>query len=280
MAGNRKLSATKRARRGRAPISPKVTKLVVQRSGNRCAYPGCNAELSAPGTDVSEPVVLGVLAHICGERPGAARFDASLSEAGRNGYANLIYLCGRCHTLVDGQPEEYTVERLVRMKASHEESVSTRLERAVADVGFPELEVVARSVMRGSTQTAHESLHVIDPAAKMALNGLTQASEHLIKMGMSRSRVVATYVGRMADVDPDFVEQLRAGFIREYDAQVRAGVRGDLLFATLVDFATQGSRDIARTGAGVAVLSYLFESCDLFERQSPNDTAVTKPMPT
>jgi TPR repeat protein len=47
----------------------------------------------------------------------------------RNGYANLIVLCAEHHQLVDTQPEAWTVEKLLAMKAAHERLVDEHLGR-------------------------------------------------------------------------------------------------------------------------------------------------------
>ncbi len=57
------------------------TKLVLAfRSGDRCAFPGCDRALTVDGGQQSAPAVIGEAAHIAGERPGAARYDESMSD--------------------------------------------------------------------------------------------------------------------------------------------------------------------------------------------------------
>jgi hypothetical protein len=70
------------------------------------------------------------MAHICGEKSEASRYDASQSDKQRNDYANLILLCPNHHTLID-KPENlkrYSVEVLRKMKSEHEGYVQGRLE--------------------------------------------------------------------------------------------------------------------------------------------------------
>ncbi len=72
---------------------PYPTKLVLAfRSGNLCAFPGCSRRLTVDGGQKCAPAVIGEAAHIAGEKPGAARYDASMSEQQRNHSDNLIYL--------------------------------------------------------------------------------------------------------------------------------------------------------------------------------------------
>ena len=86
----------------------------------------------------------------------------------------------------------------------------------------------------------------------------------MIKTGLSRSKEVKNYL----DCHPDsqFGARLSAGFVAEYDAQRRSGVSGDALFLTLVDFAAGKSADDMRRVAGLVVLVYLFEACEVFEK--------------
>ena len=70
--------------------------LLAYRSGNRCALPDCEQQLS-PTSEGGIPSNVGVAAHIAGEHSGgvrghpSARYDPTMKEEERNGYHNLIY---------------------------------------------------------------------------------------------------------------------------------------------------------------------------------------------
>jgi hypothetical protein len=83
-------------------------------SGNRCAFPKCQAPMALDETLVGE------VGHIKGKQPGAARYDRAQTPAERHAYENLILLCAPHHTVIDDDEEAYTVERLRKMKAEHE----------------------------------------------------------------------------------------------------------------------------------------------------------------
>src|SRR6185312_13590459 len=84
-------------------------------SGNLCANPACATVLvNAKGTMIAD------VCHIKAERPGGARFDKALTTEQRRAPENLILLCNNCHTLVDSEPEKYTVEVLLRWKKTRE----------------------------------------------------------------------------------------------------------------------------------------------------------------
>lgn len=79
-------------------IPDKQKKLLLQRSGDRCAFSDCRKSLSANGTELDDAVILGEMAHIAGEKPGAtgknnasARYNATMTDEQRNHYDNLIY---------------------------------------------------------------------------------------------------------------------------------------------------------------------------------------------
>src|SRR4030042_949996 len=97
------------------------TKLLLAfRSGDRCAFPRCDRSLTINSVSGNDPAVIGVAAHIAGERSGTARYDPSMMDEERDHYNNLIYLCGDHHTQVDKQERDFPVDVLVKMKVDHE----------------------------------------------------------------------------------------------------------------------------------------------------------------
>lgn len=65
-------------------------------------------------------VHVGEIAHIEAEKPGGARYNSNQPDADRFGYENLILLCPNHHTLMDKDPDTYTVEVLRVIKVNHE----------------------------------------------------------------------------------------------------------------------------------------------------------------
>ncbi|MEE8389767.1 MAG: HNH endonuclease, partial [Anaerolineae bacterium] len=92
------------------------------RSGNICSFPGCDTEL-VPEKRANR--VIGEEAHIKGEKPTAPRYDPDQSPEERDSYENRILLCPTHHTEIDADPETWTVERLLEMKAKHEKQIIT-----------------------------------------------------------------------------------------------------------------------------------------------------------
>jgi hypothetical protein len=89
------------------------------RSGGKCAI--CKSDLFdvAAGYDT----IVGEVAHIIARSPGGPRREFLTESTRIDDYGNLILLCPRDHTIIDAQPGNWTVERLLDVKSKHEEWV-------------------------------------------------------------------------------------------------------------------------------------------------------------
>ena len=106
-------------------------RILFQRSGNRCAFPGCNNQLDFPATTQDGAGVLSEVCHIVSRAKHGPRFDDALPMEERDKHGNLILLCREHHTIVDRQPATYTAERLREIKAKHEQLLSEAIEKAI-----------------------------------------------------------------------------------------------------------------------------------------------------
>jgi len=243
------------------------TKLLLAfRSGDRCAFPGCSRQLTVNAPAGGDPVVLGEAAHIAGEQSTAARFDAAMNDAQRDHYHNLIYLCGDHHTQIDKQEAHFPVDALYRLKAEHEARVRDGLNAAFAQIGFPELQLATAWVNRYQPETDSGDLSLLAPDEKIRRNELTNGSRVTITMGLSVARLVGDFVQQEALIDSDYPERLKAGFMEEYFRLRRVGHRADELFDLMCEFSQRGLKGQSQRSAGLAVLVYLFEKCDVFEK--------------
>lgn len=111
-------------------ISDRDRKRLWGKSGNRCAH--CRRLLTHPGQAGGREAIVGVEAHVIGERPGAARYRP-LPASSRDAYENRILLCPTDHRLVDEQPEVWTVEKLIALKHEHERTMTFRTGDARGD---------------------------------------------------------------------------------------------------------------------------------------------------
>lgn len=246
----------------------KTKLLLAFRSGDRCAMPGCERSLTRESGS-GDPFSVGEAAHIAGEKSDAVRYDPSMTNAERDDYRNLIYLCADCHKVIDDKQHgaaDYPVESLQKMKLEHEQRVRNAVSDAFSEVGFPELEEATEWVFGLEPECSANEFTIVPPDDKIRRNELGSRSRHLVVMGLALAGEVRSYVETVAHTDPDFPNRLKAGFLEEYYRLRKKKLAGDDLFDLMCDFAQRGFSDVARKAAGLAVLVYLFESCDVFEK--------------
>ena len=251
------------------------TKIILAyRSGDRCALPDCGQQLS-PTSEGGIPSNVGVAAHIAGERSGgargyrSARYDPTMTEEERNGYHNLIYVCATCHSKIDAIPQgetDYPVECLLNIKAEHEEKVREAMTEAFAGIGFPELEEATQWIMQVNPQQSDNDFSMIPPEDKLIKNELGGGSRMIVTMGLSVSHEVQAFIESVEQIDHGFSERLKYGFLEEYYRLKREEHSGDDLFDLMCRFSQRGFTEETKRSAGKAVLVYLFERCEVFEK--------------
>ncbi len=244
----------------------KDIKLLWGLAAARCSFPSCRRSLVLERTSADPTTTIGEMAHIVAHSTaqGAPRSDPHFDDALRDSYDNLILLCDTHHTTVDKQPNTFTIVDLRTWKSDHEKWVSENLREQMTHITFVELEVVAKAILASGTPT-EGSYTVTPPKDKMDRNELKK-TRHLVTLGLANARVVEQFVSSFAATQPSFPDELKAGFVAEYNARFAAGLRGDSLFEALRDFSTAGSRDFQRQAAGLSVLVYLFEKCEVFQQ--------------
>jgi hypothetical protein len=254
-------------------IPSKQMKLLLKRSGNRCAFPECRELLSADATNFDDAVNLEEMAHIAGEKSGikgknnaSARYDPNMTDEQRNNYENLICLCRKHHRLIDEQENTYSVALLLQMKANHEAWVQQALSQAMTEVDFQESEEVTKHLLANFSNLPETQYTLTAPEEKMRRNGLTEQSKSYILHGMIKSREVREFIQTKTIIDINFAERLKAGFLAQYYSYTQQNYKGDELFEALCNFSSGNNYDFKRQAAGIAVLVYLFEDCEVFER--------------
>ena len=100
----------------RAHISEKTLKVLLTRSQNRCAFPGCQEEI----VDSTTGVVYGEVCHIEGVEAGAARHNPNLDKEAVNSEANLVLLCHKHHKDVHDGIIDILKRWLKEVKRRHE----------------------------------------------------------------------------------------------------------------------------------------------------------------
>jgi hypothetical protein len=185
----------------------------------------------------------------------------------RDSHRNLILLCPTHHAVVDKTPHSHNAETLKQWKSDHEDWVHTELAAAMPSVTFAELAVITDAMVNNPGPIS-DDFSITRPSEKMARNGLSVRVEGDLAMGLSRSSVVERFIQDFSTTDPQFGERLTQRFVAEYQSLHQEGVRGDDLFESLMQFAADSAprRNFRLQAAGLAVLSHLFEKCEIFDK--------------
>ena len=249
-------------------VTQKEMKKLCMKNGRYCAM--CHTELIVKNRENNSETIIAKIAHIKGENPGkgkktsSARYDPSMNDKERNSSENLLLICGNCHTKIDDQPVVYSTKKLQQIKDDYELWVSQRIKTEINGITFSELDIVTKFLSSGQAVSSN-SYTIIPPKDKIMKNGLSKKSEHLIMMGMTQVKQVTEFIDKCPDAD--FGDRLKVGFVNEYNKlKDKESLSGDDLFNSLLDFASGGAMDFKRKAAGLAVLVYLFEKCEVFEK--------------
>ena len=200
----------------------------------------------------------------------SARFDPSMSDEQRNSLANLLYVCRNCHERIDAHPHgerEYPVERLLAIKANHERAVAEAVDGGLAKVTFSELEEATRWVTQVPQATPGLDFSRVSIESKIQRNGLSPSSQNLIATHLAAAPQVRSFIQALSQDDPGFPNRLTSGFLQHYYTLRHRGISsGEDLFNSMCMFARRGFGDFKTQCAAQAVLVYLFETCEVFER--------------
>ncbi len=191
-----------------------------------------------------------------------------MSDEERRDHDNLIYLCPNHHTQIDKKPvpPAFSTAKLRRIKQKHEAKVRRGRDSAFAEVGFAELARAVKWVSWTSPATDKSGFTVIPPEQKIKKNDLSVRSRISIKMGLGAASDVRAFVESEARLNPSFPDRLRSGFLEEYHRLRREGAHGDRLFDLMCSFSQQGLINQADRSAALAILVYMFEACEVFEK--------------
>lgn len=130
------------------------------------------------------------------------------------------------------------------------------------NLGFEELRLVVESIARSTPEADVDILSV--PPGKLDANALSDDIRGYLRLGMGRSNRVGEFFRRYHD--PELGDAVAERFKTEYAALKTAGHHPDEIFQRLLVFAAGPERlPLPREAAIMAVLAYLFESCDIFE---------------
>jgi len=94
--------------------TPDTLRELFLKSGNRCAFPGCHANLMDQDGNF-----VGQLCHIEAAEMGGERFNEMMTNEERRALSNLMLMCYPHHRITN-DTQKYTVGALRRMKITHE----------------------------------------------------------------------------------------------------------------------------------------------------------------
>ena len=104
----------------RDSFSPNVVQSLYKRSGGRCCK--CGAATFGPHKyDQDKFRSVGEAAHIAAAARGGPRYDRRMSRKERCSAANGLWLCSKCHRIVDRNTKKYTTAVLMELKRRGEE---------------------------------------------------------------------------------------------------------------------------------------------------------------
>lgn len=248
-------------------------KIVIQRSGDCCAYPSCGIALSIDAQAAEDlHKAVGKVAHIRAASAGGPRYDASMTPTQRGSADNLIYLCGPHHDVIDTQLHFHTVEFLQDIKIKHERAVARAMSHAMGKIGYDDLELVCQFIGMGDERTNDEVPIPIDIQQKIELNELGTISEERIRIGLAKSGEVDAFISAISKMRPNFGNRLAARFKREYYGGYAEGLAGDELFEFICSVAMTNAGPVETDklrAATLATVAYLFQLCELFEHEHP-----------
>lgn len=153
---------------------------------------------------------------------------------------------------------------------SHEQGQGEqrKLALTMANITFDDINFVITALLnqRIISTNNQDNYQLTYPEEKMSKNGLTYTVKFLLDMGLAKAGEVRHFIENNAKINfPDVPERLKEALNSEYTKLVRVGLRGDELFMQLYQFSSHNNQDPLRKAAGLAVLCYFFETCDVFE---------------
>lgn len=101
-------------------ITSKIIKSLYAKSGNICAFPGCNRRLVEESNQSQ-------IAHIISQQKNGPRHIDGYNGGNYDIEDNLILLCAIHHHQIDDNPDNYPIEWLRKIKKEHEAYISELL---------------------------------------------------------------------------------------------------------------------------------------------------------
>ncbi len=243
----------------KAKIPDRHQRKLHTKSGNHCAI--CKRIL-VDGVS-NDTACVGENAHIYGEKPGSARYDETKPSEYVNSYENLIYACASCHKIIDTEIASFPPKKLFSLKKEHEEWVNKQLEEASNTYTFSELEVLAKYLMGTFQNSNSGDFSITKISDKIDKNSLKDFIKE-INMGLIQVITVEDYLNRHPDVN--FAQRLTGFMSDTYKDLKKVCEDSNEIFNKLWDIASGNRKEFSYRAAGLGILVYFFEECEVFEK--------------
>ena len=156
-------------------------------------------------------------------------------------------------------------EELKEIQRKSVQSESIRSE--INSVGCRELNIVINFII-GMNPISPQSNNtdLTDITDKISKNNLTNEPRFLLTLGLAKVTEVSHFIDNSLSLYPNLPQNLIAGFTYQYQRLIQSGITGDDLFREMHKFSYNNQQEPIIQAAGLAVLSYLFERCEVFEK--------------
>ena len=177
----------------------------------------------------------------------------------------MILLCPNCHKEIDKLPESFPAKLLIQMKQEHEEWANECLSREMSNISYAELDIICKAIANCVTDFSdapdYSTIKIED---KIRKNNLSSKCYNLIQQGMLKTKFVHEYLNNQINVM--FADDLLK-CIKSIYHETSQKYNGDELFMAMLTKMHAGiERDFSKQAAGIAVLTYFFHICEIFEK--------------
>ena len=104
----------------RENFSLSTRRIIAQRAGYLCSYPGCTCGTVGPAEDSNKSINVGEACHICAASPQGPRYDPKMTKEERVSALNGIWMCRTHAAEIDRDINRYTVDLLKKWKEEAE----------------------------------------------------------------------------------------------------------------------------------------------------------------
>lgn len=151
---------------------------------------------------------------------------------------------------------------------NHQQVMRKTLVVVMPDITSEDLDLVITALLKQQVNAPAlaEVFILTDPEQKMSKNCLTQNIRFMLDMGLAKAREVHRLIENLAKIiSPDVPVRIKTALGKEYSNLVEQGIHGDELFIHLHRFASRQNTDPRWQAAGLALLCYFFETCEVFD---------------